>query len=790
MMETRNTPLQISNPDTSRISEQHSSDSLPLYNSRIIKNWVEYLKRYYPDIDIDTLLKHANIKDYELDDEGHWLTQKQIDGFHHILASKTDDAAIARAVGRFTVSSRASGALKQYLFGFINPETAYSVLEKLNAHFSRGVKLKTKSVGRNRIEARATLMPNVIEKPYQCLNRLGALEAVAKIFTGKYAKIEHPTCIHQGGDCCLYVISWENTRPFFWKQIRNYFAVFCIIACILCFELAPANLWPILISACLLSVISLSLYTEHVEKKELLNAVTNQGDVADRLIDQINVSYNNALLIREIGQATSSILDINQLLVYIVDSLEKRLDFDRGMIMLADPERTRLKYTIGYGYSREQRDYIEKSEFHLDNPNSRGTFVVSFRKQIPILINDIREVEKEYSPRSAAFAKQMGTLSFVCVPIVFKEESMGILVVDNIYSKRVLSQSDMSLLMGIAPQIAISINNAMAYRKIRESEERFRSLSETAPDIIYTVDTRGVFTYVNPAWERILGYRVDETLGKYFIDFVRKEDIRLTIDTFKKVRNGRQTIRGGVGLIPHKNGSDRFFSVSSAPNFDAEGRVVGAVGVFKDITDLKLSEAKLQKSYMKLKTAMDSTIETISKIVESRDPFTSGHQERVARLATAIANDMGLSDELVESIHMSATLHDVGKIHVPAEILSKPSRLNEIEIGLIRIHPEVGYEILKSIDFPYPVARIVLQHHERMDGSGYPTGIKGEDILLEARILAVADIVEAMASHRPFRPSLGIEKALNEISTHRGVLYDAQVVDTCLRLFKKKLFTF
>lgn len=765
-------------------------DNTSLYNSRIIKVWVEYLKKHQPDIDIVSLLKYSNIKEYELDDEGHWLTQEQINRFHEILAEKADNPNIAREVGRFSVTSRASGALRQYLSGFISPVKAYEVAKKINSRLSRASTLETRSIGKGKMEIKAVLKSGVDEKPYQCLFRLGSLEALAKLFTKKYAHIDHPVCIHKGGDCCLYHVSWEQTSSYTWNLIRNYSTVFGFIACILfVIFMSPAH-WIVPVMVCIITLMATALYAGFLENKELHGSIENHGEAADRLIDQINVSYNNALLIREIGQATSSILDINQLLVYIVDSLEKRLDFDRGMIMLADPERTRLKYTIGYGYSREQRDYIEKSEFHLDNPNSRGTFVVSFRKQIPILINDIREVEKEYSPRSAAFAKQMGTLSFVCVPIVFKEESMGILVVDNIYSKRVLSQSDMSLLMGIAPQIAISINNAMAYRKIRESEERFRSLSETAPDIIYTVDTRGVFTYVNPAWERILGYRVDETLGKYFIDFVRKEDIRLTIDTFKKVRNGRQTIRGGVGLIPHKNGSDRFFSVSSAPNFDAEGRVVGAVGVFKDITDLKLSEAKLQKSYMKLKTAMDSTIETISKIVESRDPFTSGHQERVARLATAIANDMGLSDELVESIHMSATLHDVGKIHVPAEILSKPSRLNEIEIGLIRIHPEVGYEILKSIDFPYPVARIVLQHHERMDGSGYPTGIKGEDILLEARILAVADIVEAMASHRPFRPSLGIEKALNEISTHRGVLYDAQVVDTCLRLFKKKLFTF
>ncbi len=160
------------------------------------------------------------------------------------------------------------------------------------------------------------------------------------------------------------------------------------------------------------------------------------------------------------------ILEINQLLAFIMEALEKRLDFDRGVIMLANREKTRLMYTIGYGYNQEHREYLENIEFHLDNPNSRGAFVLSFRNQTPLLINNIDEITKDFSPRSVEFAKMMGTHSFICVPIVFKGESMGVLVVDNTRSKRLLSQSDMSLLMGIAPQIAISINNAMAYRKI------------------------------------------------------------------------------------------------------------------------------------------------------------------------------------------------------------------------------------------------------------------------------------------------------------------------------------
>jgi putative nucleotidyltransferase with HDIG domain len=176
--------------------------------------------------------------------------------------------------------------------------------------------------------------------------------------------------------------------------------------------------------------------------------------------------------------------------------------------------------------------------------------------------------------------------------------------------------------------------------------------------------------------------------------------------------------------------------------------------------------------------------------VETRDAYTAGHQQRVTDLARAIAKEMGLSEHQIDGIRMAASIHDVGKIGVPAEILNKPVRLSNIEFNLIKIHPVVGYNILKQIQFPWPVARIVLQHHERMNGSGYPHGLSGEDILLGARILGVADVVEAMVSHRPYRPALGIDKTLEEISKNRSTLYDPQVVDVCIRLFREKRFKF
>lgn len=202
------------------------------------------------------------------------------------------------------------------------------------------------------------------------------------------------------------------------------------------------------------------------------------------------------------------------------------------------------------------------------------------------------------------------------------------------------------------------------------------------------------------------------------------------------------------------------------------------------------ARAEQEASARKLEKSLEDTIQAIATTIETRDPYTAGHQRRVAQLAAAIAREMGLPESRVTGVQRGAEIHDIGKVYVPAEILSRPGRLSEIEFGLIKIHPQVGHDIIKDIDFPWPVAAMIVQHHERLDGSGYPKALKGEEIVLEARILAVADVVDAMTSHRPYRAALGVEAALHEISRNSGILYDTSVVEACIRLIRDKDFTF
>jgi len=208
-------------------------------------------------------------------------------------------------------------------------------------------------------------------------------------------------------------------------------------------------------------------------------------------------------------------------------------------------------------------------------------------------------------------------------------------------------------------------------------------------------------------------------------------------------------------------------------------------GLRKEIAYRRRAQQELQESLVKFKKTLDGTITALASLAEKRDPYTAGHQLRVARLACAIARQMGLAKDRLKGLGIAASMHDIGKICAPAELLSKPGRINEHEYGIIKAHAEVGYDILKVIDFPWPLAEIVLQHHERIDGTGYPNGIEGHTMLLESRIIAVADVVEAISSHRPYRPALGLKNAIQEIVDKRGVLYDADVVDSCLALFQK-----
>ena len=323
--------------------------------------------------------------------------------------------------------------------------------------------------------------------------------------------------------------------------------------------------------------------------------------------------------------------------------------------------------------------------------------------------------------------------------------------------------------------------------EIRASEENFRNSLNNSPLGIRIVSADGKTTYANRALLNTYGYSsIKEIDSVPYDQLYTPESYAAHLERVRKGQNGEPVPSKYEIDIVSKTGEIHRLLVSRGEVlWNGERRFQM---LYQDITERMRTEKALQESYDKLDKTLDAVIRTMALTVEMRDPYTAGHQHRVAELACAIAAKMGLSPEIIKGIGVVGVIHDIGKICVPAEILSKPGRITEAEFSIIKEHAKTGYDILKGIDFPWPVALSVLQHHERMDGTGYPNRLAGKDIILEAKITGVADVVEAMASHRPYRPSLGIEKALEEISQKRGILYDPVVVDACLALFNEDGF--
>ena len=323
------------------------------------------------------------------------------------------------------------------------------------------------------------------------------------------------------------------------------------------------------------------------------------------------------------------------------------------------------------------------------------------------------------------------------------------------------------------------------------SEQKYRSLFKNAIEGIFQTSPEGQYVSVNPALARMIGYDTPEELMKGVTDlskqgYVNPEDrVR-----YKKIIEEQGIIQEFETQHYKKDGSIIWISINARTVKGEAGKLLYYEGTIEDITSSKLAEEELQKTLEKLRKSLSGTIKTMSLIVETRDPYTAGHQRKVSSLAWVIAQEMGLSNDTVDTIRMAGIIHDIGKISVPAEILSKPGILTKIEMSLIKVHSQSGYDILKDAGLPYPIAEIVLQHHERLDGSGYPQGLKDGQILLESRIISVADVVEAIASYRPYRPALGIEAALEEIEKNKDILYDAEVAEACLKLFREKNFKF
>lgn len=582
------------------------NDATALYNSRITKTYIEYLKKYYPAVNIDSLLNSANMTRQEVEDPAHWFTQQQSDSFQDAMVIKTGNPNIARDAGRYTTSHAGMGAAKQYTLGMMSLATVFLLMGKVYPLMSRAAFISTKKIGSNEVEIVSTPNPDVKEKPYQCEYRIGTFESLAKLFTDHFAKVNHPSCLHKGDNACRYIVTWEKTRSFLWKRFRKLSLILSVICSFVAFFILTLSAWLNLSLMLALIIMVLFFFSEHLEKKELIKTIETQGDAAQDLINEMNIRHNNALLIQEIGQATSTILNIDRLLETVMHIMQNRLNFDRGLILMANKEKTRLVYKAGYGHTQEQEEYLRKTQFHLDNPASRGVFVQSYNQQKPFLVNNILEDRKKLSPRSSDLAEKMGVQSLICVPIVYEKESIGILCVDNIKTKTPHTQSDISLLQGVAAHTAVSLVNAMSFQKLQQNEKKYRDLVENANSIIMRHDINGNITFFNEFAQKFFGFNENEILGKNVVGTLLPETSEIQreyAELIKTLLNETTQVYTRENQNILSNRQTVWIAWAYKPIFDDNGKFTEVLCIGNDTTELKRSEQQKIELEIRLQRA-------------------------------------------------------------------------------------------------------------------------------------------------------------------------------------------
>ena len=443
-------------------------------------------------------------------------------------------------------------------------------------------------------------------------------------------------------------------------------------------------------------------------------------------------------------------------------------------------------------WSDSMAPYIERMAVSVDPslPEGQGPTGTSARTGMPYFCNDVFADPATLPWRK--FAENFGINTVAAVPLRLGNAFVGVV---NLYSvqKGIYTPQVQALLIELGADVSFALTNFENEQRrlamettLAESEAKFRGLVEQSISGTYIIQD-GRFAYVNPYFAEIFGYGTRELVGMPFERLVAKPDRERVKESIRRRLSGdfKSLQYTFTGL--HKDGSLIDIGVhGTAAAFDGRPAIVG---LLQDITERRKAEELAKQYVVQLEKAMFGTIDAVTAMLDLRDPYTSGHQHRVGELAGAIGAELGLSEHEVKGLRVIGRIHDIGKISVPAEILSKPGKLTPIEFEMIKSHSQQGYDILKSVDFPWPVAETVLQHHERLDGSGYPRGLKGDAISLSARILAVADTVEAMATHRPYRAALGTDAALREIEQQSGTRFDARAVAACLHLFRDKGYT-
>ncbi len=514
-------------------------------------------------------------------------------------------------------------------------------------------------------------------------------------------------------------------------------------------------------------------------------------DITERTKAAARISHLNRL-IRSAARINHLIVrerDRDKLLQSACDVLVREAEYPMAWIGTRADGHKRVVPVAQAGFSD---GFLDALTITWDEaPTGHGPTGTALRTGKFSIVQDI-----ETDPRCAAWkeaALKRGYHAIAAFPLAADHTLYGALIV---YAEKpnAFDDEEIALLDEVSSDIAFALfgidiehQRKRSEQALAESQVWFKALIENVSDMTTVIGQDGIISYISPSAKTLGGYEPDDLVGRNIYEFIHPDDAQTAVGDMAKLMRIPGEIHRAELRYRNKDGSWRIFETLTR-NLLADPAVHGIVANMRDITERKRVQQEREQDAKRLARSLEETIWAVATTVEMRDPYTAGHQRRVADLAHAIGTELGLSETQIHGLRLAGTIHDLGKIQLPAEILAKPGKLSALEFNLIKSHPQTGYDIVKGVEFPWPIAQAILQHHERLDGSGYPAGLKGEQIIVEARILSVADVVEAMSSHRPYRAGLGMEAALGEIRKNSGKLYDPAVVDACLRLFGDKAY--
>ncbi|MCD4654722.1 PAS domain S-box protein [bacterium] len=442
---------------------------------------------------------------------------------------------------------------------------------------------------------------------------------------------------------------------------------------------------------------------------------------------------------------------------------------------------------IEQSFHWEDTELIAKPEKRDKYSFSSMTWIMDqLSRNEPVIIQRLQDFpQKAIKERKYFTSKKVK--SVILLPLNHRNVFRGFLCFTTVKVEQLWSRKDVSLLEILAQMFVNVLQSQRSDRLLRESELKFRTLFEDSSDVIFITSRDGKLVDINRAGQELFGISKHEFRNFSMADLCRNSSDWINYQ--KTIEENGSTHDLELEMVDKTRRTIHALITTTAWKED-NGEIRGYQSILHDVTLQKNTEKKLKQSLINSQKTIDDVIFAMSSMVQVRDPYTASHQLRVAQLAVAISRKMGFPESTVKGIKAAGILHDIGKIYVPSEFLNKPGKISNLEFNIIKTHPQVGFDILRTIDFPWSIAEWVLQHHERLDGTGYPKGLHSGEIQLEALILSVADVTEAMASHRPYRPARGLHSALEEISTGKGIRYHPEVVDACLALFEEGDFEY